>query len=87
METIRKIHELDPSDIPIVERVFGLKLDATTDAVLILRVASGNERSSAAADDAEIPSWCNVLEGMSDEDLADFDAILNSPVRLAHPQA
>jgi hypothetical protein len=87
METIRRIHELDPSDLPVVERVFGLKLDATTDAVLILRVMPQSQQRSDGPDESEIPAWCNVLEGMSDEDLADFDAILNTPVRLAHPQA
>lgn len=87
MDTIRKIHELDPGDIPIVERVFGLKLDATSDAVLILRVTPPSQSRPNGADETEVPAWCNVLEGMSDEDLADFDAILNTPVRLAHPQA
>lgn len=87
METIRKIHELDPSDLPIVERVFGLKLDVTSDAVLILRVTPASQQRPDGADEIEIPAWCNVLEGMSDEHLADFDAVLNTPVRLAHPQA
>ena len=87
METVRKIHELDPIDLPIVERVFGLKLDATSDAVLILRVTPPTELRADGTDQVEVPAWCNVLEGMSDEDLADFDAILNTPVRLAHPQA
>jgi hypothetical protein len=87
METFRRIHELDPTDLPIVERVFGLKLDATTDAVLILRVTPATQQPTDQSDEPEVPAWCNVLEGMSDEDLADFDAILNTPARLAHPQA
>ncbi len=87
METIRKVHDIDPNDLPIVERVFGLKLDATGDAVLILRVTPPSQQQPEGADQEEVPDWCNVLEGMSDEDLADFDAILNTPVHLAHPQA
>jgi hypothetical protein len=35
-----------------------------------------------ASDDDELPAWCNVLEGMSDEDRDEFRAILSTPVRL-----
>jgi hypothetical protein len=38
-------------------------------------------------DSEDVPAWCNVLEGMSDEDLAHFDEVLKTPVRLANPAA
>ena len=30
-----------------------------------------------------LPKWCNVLEGMSDEDLAELKELFELPVRLA----
>ena len=84
METIKKIAELDPSDVPLVERVFGQRLDPSAGAVLILRVPDTACAAELQSENDDVPAWCNVLEGMSDEDLADFDATLAMPVWLAH---
>ena len=35
------------------------------------------------ASNGDVPSWCNVLDGLSEEDLAEFNATLNEPVRLS----
>jgi len=79
MDTTRKITDLAPEDVPVVERLFGQRLDKATDAVLILRLPE----SVAPAGDDELPSWCNVLDGMSDQDVDEFNAILKLPVRIA----
>ncbi len=76
METIKKITEIDPRDVPLVERVFGQRLDPSAGAVLILRVPETACAAEPQGGNDDVPAWCNVLEGMSDEDLADFDAIL-----------
>lgn len=34
----------------------------------------------------ELPDWCNVLEGLSDEEREDFRSALRLPVRLARPE-
>lgn len=31
-----------------------------------------------------VPPWFDVLEGLSDEDLAEINAIIAQPIRLAH---
>jgi hypothetical protein len=84
METIKKISDIDPSDRAVVERVFGQRLEAAGNIVLILKTVDAAPSSPLPAGD-ELPSWCNVLDGLSDEDLAEFDATLNEPVRLARP--
>jgi hypothetical protein len=38
METIRKLAEVDPRDLPLVERLFGQSLAGTADGELVLRV-------------------------------------------------
>ena len=84
METIKKLSDIDPRDRAVVERIFGQRLEAADNIVLILKTL-GAVPSSLPAADGELPSWCNVLDGLSDEDLAEFDATLNEPVRLAGP--
>jgi hypothetical protein len=83
MDTTRKITDLAPQDVPIVERLFGQRLDNAADAVLILRVPA----SVQPVDGDDLPAWCNVLEGMSDDDVDDFNALLKLPVRIGHPEA
>ncbi len=84
METIKKIAEMDPGDVPLVERVFGRRLDPSAGAVLILRVPETTCATDPQRETDDVPAWCNVPEGMSEEELADFDATLAMPVRLAN---
>jgi hypothetical protein len=81
METIKSLNEIDPQDLSVVERLFGRRLETTTGAVLVLRIPNPLPEENGA-DSNELPDWCNVLEGMSDEDRYEFRAILNAPVRL-----
>jgi hypothetical protein len=83
METTRSVSNLDPHDRLVVERMFGQRLDVSADAVLILRVNDDASQSSSRAGGDDVPQWCNVLAGLSDDDLAEFGAALETPVRLA----
>ncbi len=83
METTRNVSNLDPHDRSVVERVFGQRLAVSAEAVLILRVNEQTPQPSTRPEGDEVPPWCNVLEGLSDEDLAEFSAVLETPVRLA----
>jgi hypothetical protein len=83
METIRKLTDIDPQDLSIVERVFGQRLEVTANVVLVLRTLDV-PADAGPADSDELPAWCNVLEGMSEQDRDEFRATLDSPVRLAH---
>ena len=83
METIRKLTEIDPRDVPIVERIFGQRLETTANVVLVLRTLDIPAASGLAESD-DLPAWCNVLEGMNDDDRDDFRTTLSAPVRLAH---
>jgi hypothetical protein len=84
MDNVKRIADLDPSDVTVVERVFGQSLSGSSAGLLILRLAGDVSSDQPSTDDSEVPAWCNVLEGMSEADLADFDAMLQMPVRLAH---
>jgi hypothetical protein len=92
MEITRKISELNPPERALIERLFGSAVNME-DSVVILRAASSStDLASTAADatgnvkapggDRELPTWCNVLDGFSEAELAQFDALIESPVRL-----
>jgi len=83
MEIIRKLSEIDRQYLPIVERVFGQQLAVTANVVLVLRTLDF-PADAGPADSDELPAWCNVLEGMSDQDRDEFLAGLNAPVRLGN---
>lgn len=83
METKRNVSNLDPQDRLVVERLFGQRLDVSAEAVLILRVDEEAPQPSSCAEVDDVPPWCNVLEGLSDKDLAEFSAAPETPVRLA----
>lgn len=82
MQTIKKISDLDPRDVSVLERILGQRLEGSAEVVLELRV-SPPASTSSADEETGVPDWCNVLDGMSEEDLVDFEAALATPVRLA----
>ncbi|HEX3658116.1 MAG TPA: hypothetical protein VHV55_20175 [Pirellulales bacterium] len=83
METTRRLTEIDPQDLAVVERMFGQRLEATANVVLVLRTLD-LPMDAGPADSDELPAWCNVLEGMSDKDRDEFRATLDTGIRLAH---
>ncbi len=83
METIKRLSDVDPRDLAMVERVFGQRIQSTKGVVLILKTDEAPPTEAGTGSSGELPSWCNVLEGMSDADLAEFSATLEEPVRLA----
>lgn len=87
METIKQLSDVDPRDLAAVERVFGQRIETTKGVVLILKTVDVPPVDTGAEPGGDLPSWCNVLEGMSDGDLAEFNATLEKPVLLARSHA
>jgi len=85
METIKNISELDPGDVTVVERLLGHSVEATDKVAIILRLIP-SDTSVSSADESSVPAWCDVLSGMSDDELADFQHELEIPVRIAHSE-
>ena len=85
METIKKLDEVDPHDRAVVERVFGRSLASAAKAVLILRTEEGSSTAPLEISQDDVPSWCNVLEGLSDEDLAQITVAFDAPVSFSEP--
>ena len=84
METIKRLSELDPCDVLVVERMFGRRVDATESFLLILcdensgPVAEGHPviavQEGVTAD--TLPDWCDMYAGLSDAQIADLESVI-----------
>ncbi|HEY2840897.1 MAG TPA: hypothetical protein VGJ26_17200 [Pirellulales bacterium] len=83
METIKRLSDVEPGDLVVVERLFGQRIERTEGNVLVLKTVDPPPTAGAAGPGGELPNWCNVLEEMSDHDLAELNVTIANPVRLA----
>ena len=76
METVtRNVRDLGENERSAAERLVGHGLRENQQ--LIIQVVSVDLGAQAPAGDDtgdELPSWCNVYEGLSDEQIADLEA-------------
>ncbi|MBI2826601.1 MAG: hypothetical protein HYX69_18160 [Planctomycetia bacterium] len=84
METIKRVRDIDPSDLPAIERAIGQHLDPSRDQALVVRLVTLPAAVPAVPTEATLPEWCNVLEGLSDDELLDFEATLSQRPVLSH---
>jgi hypothetical protein len=84
METIKNLKELAPQDLSALERLIGAPLDPARHQAVAVRILPVAPVASESATAGGLPEWCNVLEGFSDEDLEDFDAIVADRPKLSH---
>lgn len=84
METIKNLSDIAPQDLSALERLIGAPLDPARHQAVIVRVLPLPSSTAASPAAGTLPEWCNVLEGFSDEDLEEFDAILADRPKLSH---
>lgn len=90
METvIRHVRDIETSERRVLERVVGhpLKEDQK---VIIQVVTSGSQpaaepRGTAPAPLPTLPDWCNVYEGLTEEQLADVERVVLQRADLTRP--
>ncbi|HVA50123.1 MAG TPA: hypothetical protein VNH11_27405 [Pirellulales bacterium] len=84
METIKNLSDIAPQDLPALERLIGAPLDPLRHQAVVVRVLPVASSMVGSAAAGTLPEWCDVLEGFSDEDLEEFDAILADRPKLSH---
>lgn len=82
MEIAKPLADITQADRDVLERLFGHSLEPLENAVVILKTVDAQSGSTGDLDQDGIPKWCNVLEGLTDDQLAEFAAVLREPVRL-----
>jgi hypothetical protein len=86
---IRKVRDIDENERHVLERALGRELK-DNQQVIIQVVMPGNEAPEqiGAADGQEsddLPEWCNVYEGLTDQQIANVDAAVRERANLTRP--
>jgi hypothetical protein len=83
---IRDVRDIGAGDRLALEHVVGIAL--RDDQRLIIQIV-GNEAAETtpapAAGAEELPQWCNVYEGLSDEEIAEVEKIALTRAELTRP--
>jgi hypothetical protein len=67
----RDVRELNESDRQAIEHLLGEPL--RDDQRLLIQVVDPVTTEDAATSLSALPSWCNVYEGLTDEEIADLE--------------
>jgi len=84
-DIIREVRDIEASDRRALEHVLGMRLHQHQKIIIsVLNVeaqtSSAPETPPSTANGPGLPAWCNVYEGMSDDEIADVEAsIVRSP--------
>lgn len=85
--TIHRVRDLNVTDRAALERVIGEHLDESQQLVIqIVSVDHGQVPSqSAVPKTAELPEWCHVYAGLSDEEISAIEDSILQRANLTRP--
>jgi hypothetical protein len=90
MESVtRNVRDIEGEDRRALEHVLGRHL-SDNDQVIIQVVppggatATGTQMVDSAPSD-QLPDWCNVYEGLSEEEIDDLESIIKERANLTRP--
>jgi hypothetical protein len=77
MQTLaRDVRELNESDQQAIEHLLGQSL--RDDQRLLIQVVDSTAPEEQPTIPASLPSWCNVYEGLSDQEIAELEQTILS---------
>lgn len=77
--TVNKLSDLQRTTL---EDVLGQKLSANQRLIIKVIDANADKESAHAVGGLPLPEWFNVLDGLSDEEIADFDRVVSQRADL-----
>jgi hypothetical protein len=83
---VRNVRDIDTGDRHALEHVVGQSLG--DNQTLIIQIVSSESTGSIAPQDAGahgLPPWCNVYEGLSDDEIAEVEKIALMRADLTRP--
>jgi len=89
METItRNVSDIAAGDLQALEHLIGAPL-RPSQQVIVQVVERGPSASEVlpGAGEAKLPDWCNVYEGLSDEEIDELDAALQQRLDLTRERS
>jgi hypothetical protein len=87
METIvHKIRDLKADDRSAAEQLVGHSLRDNEKLVIqVVNLELETERPGNGTREGKLPEWCNVYEGLSDEEIADLEKTILTRAELSRP--
>jgi class 3 adenylate cyclase len=86
METlIHKVREMNGNQRSAAERLVGHALQEDQELVIQVIDVDASGADEAAMPDGELPDWCNVYEGLTDEEIAVLERAISRRLDLTRP--
>jgi hypothetical protein len=83
---IRNVRDIETSEREVLEHVLGQKLRENQQVIIqvvtLSRESPDDGEVAAAMPSPQLPQWCNVFAGLSDEEVADVDAVIRERADL-----
>jgi hypothetical protein len=86
---IRNVRDIDSSDRRVLEHVVGQPLKENQQLIIQVatldKEAAARRKQSAAAPGNGLPPWCNVYDGLSDEEVDELERVILQRADLTRP--
>ncbi len=83
METIiRQVRDLEANERSTIEQLVGHSLRDNQKLVIQVVTLDDSAEKSTAPGDKALPDWCNVYEGLTEEQVADLEQVVLRQVDL-----
>ncbi len=85
---VRKVRDIGESERHVLERVLGQKLEENQQVMIrVVTLGSDGAQSPEKAETPaeELPDWCNVYDGLTDDEIADLEAVIRQRADLTRP--
>ena len=83
---IHNVRDLNGNDRSAVERLVGHTLGQNQQLVIqIVDPGLSTAEEGPGQEGGELPDWCNVYEGLSDDQIADLERAISRRLDLTHP--
>ncbi|HUY93289.1 MAG TPA: hypothetical protein VMV10_31465 [Pirellulales bacterium] len=89
-EFVRNVNEIDSADRQAVEHLLGQPLRENQKLVIRVLAVEADQQASvepqpSAGETASLPDWCNVYEGLSEEEIAELKRTVLMRADLSRP--
>jgi hypothetical protein len=90
METIiRYVREIEADERRVLEHVIGRRLEENQKVIIQVATAEGQlveePEQQPLTRPGKLPEWCNVYQGLTEEQIADVEEVILQRTDLARP--
>ncbi|MEI8376567.1 MAG: hypothetical protein WCJ35_27435 [Planctomycetota bacterium] len=88
METItRNVRDIHETDLQVLEHLIGVPLRSDQQVIVqVVDIDSGWQKESPNSGEAKLPDWCNVYDGLSNEDIDRLDSAIKHRLNLTRDE-